>query len=99
MSNSIKYTARYDDHTTRIFTIPNVPSNELNPSTIESKMNAYNDAWGWQLPTLAPVADITGYEEYIAAMPQVFISTGGASLVSLESATIVIEEEQVIYSG
>ena len=99
MANTLKFLARYEDHATRTLSIPNVPDGELIPDDIIAKMNAYNDIWGWSLPAGTDIASVTAYEEYIAAMPQVFISTGGASLVSLESATVVSEVEEVIYSG
>lgn len=98
-TNTIKYVARYDDHSTRTFTIADVPNSEFVPEKVEAKMNAYNDIWGWQLPDGTSKESVTGYEDYIAAMPEVFISTGGASLVSLESATLIQETEEVIYSG
>lgn len=97
--NTIKVTARYADRTTRTFSLNGVPNQELNPTSIEAKMNAYNDQWGWQLPAGAQIADVTGYEEYIGALSSILISTGGASVVSLESAQLINETEVPIYNG
>ena len=98
-TNTIKITARFADNTTRTFNLVGVPDQETNPDTIEAKLNAYNDAWGWQLSAGTPKANITGYEEYVGAMSSVFISTDGAALVSLVSAQVVSEEEVPIYNG
>lgn len=98
-TNTIKVTARFSDNTNRTFTLTGVPNQEIIPHVIEEKLNAYNDIWGWQLPDDTEKADVTGYEEYIAAMSSVFISTNGAALVSLVSAQIISEEEVPIYNG
>ena len=98
-TNTIKVTARFADNSTRTFNLVGVPDQEIITANIERKLNAYNDAWGWQLPDGTPKADLTGYTEYVAAMSSVFISTNGAALVSLVSAQVVSEEEVPIYNG
>ena len=98
-TNTIKITARFEDNTTRTFNLVGVPNQDINPDLIEAKLNAYNDAWGWQLPAGTPIANISGYEEYVGAMSSVFISTDGEPLVSLVSAQVVSEQEVPIYDG
>ena len=98
-TNTIKITARFEDNTTRTYSLAGVPDQELNPANMEAKLNAYNDAWKWSLPSGAAMATLTGYEDYVGAMSSVLISTGGASIVSLVSATFVSEEEVTIYNG
>lgn len=96
-TNTIKVTARFEDNTTRTYSFVGVPNQELNPANMEAKLNAYNDAWGWSLPSGAETATLTGYEDYVGAMSSVLISADGAPLVSLVSATFVSEEEVTIY--
>lgn len=98
-TNSIKYTMRFADKSTKTYDLVGVPNQEIIPDDIIAKMNAYNDAWGWAIPVEAEIATITGYEEYVGAMSSVFISANGAALVSLESAQVISEEEVTIYNG
>lgn len=97
---TVKYTAAFEDHSTRVWTLPNVPEEEATPNKLISRMNAYNDIWGWSLPAGAPRESISAeVEEQIELMKEVFVSTGGESLASIESATVISETEEVIYSG
>ena len=98
-TNTIKVTARFEDNTSRTYSLVGVPDQELNPTNMTAKLNAYNDAWNWSLPSGADIATLTGYEEYVGAMSSVLISAGGAPIVSLVSATFVSEEEVTIYNG
>lgn len=98
-TNTIKVTAKFADNSTRTFNLVGVPQQEMMPEVLEAKLNAYNDAWGWQLPDGAQKADISGYTEYVAAMSSVFVSSEGAALVSLVSGQMIVEEEVTIFNG
>lgn len=97
--NTIKVTAKFADSSTRTYSLVGVPQQEMSPEAVRRKLNAYNDIWGLKLPDGAYKADVTDYEEYIAAMSSVFVSAEGAALVSLVSAQLVTEEEVTIYNG
>ena len=99
MATTIKYTARFADNSTRTFTLQGVTIQDANPVTIKGRMNAYNEIWGWALPQDATKINVEGYEEYINAMRETFISTEGAEIVSLESAIVIDEEEVPIFNG
>lgn len=98
-TNTIKVKCAYADGTERTYSLVGVTTQDLNPTTLEAKINAYNSEWGLKIPTTAPKAEITGYEEYVRAMKEIFISSDGAELVSLVSATTVSEEEVLIFNG
>ena len=39
-TNTIKITARFEDNTTRTYSLAGVPDQELNPANMEAKLNA-----------------------------------------------------------
>lgn len=99
-TNTIKVTVAYSDQSTKTYALPGVTLQDFNPAIVKAKINAYNVIWGCKLPDGTTVADVSGYETYIAAMRDILISADGEGIpVSIQSAQLVSEEEVTIYNG
>ena len=91
LSNDVKLTFKYADDTTRVYTIPNIPSNKL--LNIAQGVRNVNSS----LPTAATV----GLATPIRAFYELFISPEDeeSHVVKISSAKIISKQEEIIYGN